>query len=239
MNPDDSASGVQPASPAAPAAPAASVQTPPNGSEAVTNPGSGAPEQLVPFSRFQEVNDKAKTAEEELRKANEELERLRQQPPTPQTPQNGDDDLDPEVVEIVKKSASKLGFVTAEQLAAREAELKLQTQVQQDVRDLEGHYASSGIPYVHQDVLKYATDNNLPITSKAALEAAYRGLNWNKILEAERQRALADNHGSGSGAERPGRSAPQQPQDPNKVEGRNPQERGISRIRAARQKLSI
>lgn len=241
MDPSNPGPGVQTAPPAAPAAPAAPAepQTPPpaqpsqpNGSEPVTNPG-GTPEQTVPFDRFQEVNDAKKAAEEEAQRLRDELaQRSNSQP---QLPQNDDDDLDPDVEELIRKGAKKLGLVSQAELDAQ----RMQSQVQQDVRDLESSTANSGVPYVHADVLKYAETNNIPLTSKAALEAAYKQMNWDKLIEVERQRAIQGaNNPPASGAERPGGGGTPSPSEEPDVQGRNPKERGISRIRAARQKIA-
>lgn len=224
-----------PAEPAAPAAtePQAPAQpNDPTGSEPVTNPGDKS-EQTVPFARFQEVNDKAKEAEERATKLQEELD---QRPQTPSiTPQNGEEELDPEVVDLVSKSAKKLGFVTQEELAQRETDI----QVRQDVRELETTPPNVGIPYDHKEVLKYANDNNLPITSKAALRAAYRELNYDKIVEAERQKAIEGYKTAGSsGAEQPGSTGATPPSEP-ELTGKTAKERTRERIRNARQKLSV
>lgn len=235
MDPQNPAPGVtaSPANPAAPAAPEPQAPQgqpiPPSGREPVTNPG-GTPEgQYVPFDRFQEVNNRAKIAEEEAQRFREENEQLRGQQTPP--PQGDDEDLDPDVEDLIRRGAKKLGLVSSEELAERE----LRAQVQQDVKDLETQYANSGVPYEHQSVLKYAEDNNLPITSKAALRAAYRELNWDKIVEAERQSAITQFKENGSGrAERPGSSGNQPPKDPTQpVHGTK------NRIRAARQRLNV
>lgn len=236
MDPQNPASGV-PASPAAPVASATAEpqapQTPtapPTGSEPVTNTGSGQPEgQSVPFDRFQEVNNKAKTAEEENERLRQELEQVRQQPSSKPSV-DGDDDLDPDVEDIIRRGAKKLGLVSQDELDSRD----LRTQVLQDVKDLESTYGNSGVPYEHNAVMKYANDNNMPVTSKAALRAAYRELNWDKIVEAERQGAITQFKENGSsGAERPGSSGNQSPQDPTPVQGTK------NRIKAARQRLRI
>lgn len=220
--PTEPAANPAPTEPITPTAPV----NPQPGSEPVQTP-AGTPEQTVPFSRFQEVNDAKKAAEDEL-------EQLRQQqPPAPVITE--DDELDPDVEELIRKGAKKLGLVSQTELAAE----RMKIQVDQDVKALEGKYASTDVPYDHKQVMQYAQINNMPITSKASLESAYRSMNWDVLMERERQRAI-DSAGSspnGSGAERPGGGGPTPPAE-EPVAGRNPRERGMSRIRAARQKLA-
>lgn len=229
-----------PAEPAAPAAPT-EPQTPiaqeptPNGSEPVTNPG-GTNEQTVPFDRFQEVNDKAKAAEAKAQELEEENERLRNPEPASSTnPQNNDDELDPEVEALIRKGAKKLGLVSQDDLAAA----RNRDQVQQDINDLTATPPVAGIPYDNKTVMDYAKANNLPVTSKNALVAAYKSANWDKILEAERQRAI-DGYktGGSSGAERPGSTGATPPVEP-EITGKSTKERTRERIRNARQKLTV
>lgn len=225
-----------PAPSAEPAAPvtepaAAAPPTEPTGSEPVTNPGDKT-EQTVPFTRFQEVNDKAKAAEE---RANQLQEELNQRELTPPMPQNNDDELDPEVEELIRKGAKKLGLVSQDELAAD----RNKVQVQQDISDLTANPPNPGIPYDNKAVMDYANANSLPITSKAALRAAYRELNYDKIVEVERQRAIDGYKTSGSsGAEQPGSSGAVAPQEP-QLTGKSTKERTRERIHNARQKLSI
>lgn len=224
----DDPNGV-PAPPAEPATPVAPVEPPPApspGSEPVINPEG----QSVPFTRFQEVNDKAKAAEERATQLEADLEAERA---AKVIPPSGDDELDPEVVDLVSKSAKKLGFITQEELTQRETT----AQVKQDVRELEATPPVVGIVYDHQAVIDHANKNNLPITSKNALIAAYRDLHWEQIIDAERNRALDDFKANGAGGgERPGSGGPTPPTEP-EITGRNPRERIRDRISKARSKL--
>ena len=226
---------VEPGVTAPPAEPAAPVSTPaapapsqvPSGSEPVINPGSD-PEQTVPFSRFQEVNDKAKQAEEENTRLQQELEVSKQLPST-------DDDLDPDVEEMIRKGAKKLGLVSKDELAANQSRI----QVEQDIKELTATPPNPGIPYDNKAVMDYAKTNNMPITSKAALRAAYRELNYDKIVEAQRQSAIEGYRKAGSsGAEQPGSSGAVAPEEP-ELTSKTPKERTRERIRNARQKLTI
>lgn len=222
-----------PAEPAAPAAPAPSEPaqpTEPTGGEAVTSTGKEG-EQTVPFSRFQEVNDKAKQAEEDAQKANEELEALRQQQQS-STP-NSDEDPDPDIEKVLDSYAKRKGLVSKEELATEQTKI----QVQQDVKDLTATPPNPGIDYDHKAVMKYAQDNNMPVTSKAALRAAYRELNYDKIVEAQRQSAIEGyKKANSSGAEQPGSTGATAPEEP-ELTGKIAKERTRERIRLARQKL--
>lgn len=219
-----------PVEPAAPVVePSAPSQTPPAGSEPDTN--AGDPGAMVPSDRLREETEKRRKAEERAQELEQQLAQSKQ----PQTPQNDDDDLDPETEEIIRKGAKKLGLVSQAELDKR----NLDIQVQQDVKDLETTPPSPGIPYDHKAVMEYAQANNLPITSKSALQAAYKELNWNKIMEGERQRAIEGYKTAGSSsAESPGSGGPQPPSEP-EITSKNPKERTRERIRLARQKLQV
>lgn len=192
---------------AEPAAPAAPAPAEPTGGDPVTSTGESK-EQTVPFSRFQDVNDKAKAEAERAAQLEEELAQLKEQ--QNQTPQN-EDEVDPEVLDLVKKSASQLGFVSKDELDAREARI----QVQQDITDLTAQYKESGIPFDGKKVMDYAKDNNLPITSKKALEAVYRDMNYEAIVEANRKAAvdsyLAGDKSSGEKGTSSGDKPPEEP----------------------------
>lgn len=201
------------------------VQTEPTGSEPVTNPGTGG-EQTVPFTRFQEVNDKAKTAEERATKAEEELQQFKEQ--QVQTPQNSDDEVDPDVLDLVKKSAAKLGFVSKEDLDGREAQI----QVRQDLSELTSQYKDSGIPFDGKAVIDFAKANGMPLGSKRSLDAVYKEMNYDAIIEAQRKSAVdAFQQGSKSGAEKPGSAGAKAPQEPQAGSLKD-------RIKSAREKVS-
>jgi len=210
--------------PVEPAAPAAASTTPPSGSEAVINSG-GTEEQQVPFTRFQEVNDKAKEAEERAERLQGELDAAKQT----QTPPNSDDDVEPDVLDLVKKSGAKLGFVSKEELDAREARI----QVQQDINDLSTQYKDSGIPFDGKKVIDYAKANGMPLGSKKSLDAVYKEMNYDTIVEAQRKAAVAAyQEGAKSGGEKPGPKGAQAPEEPKAGSLRD-------RIKAAREKAGV
>lgn len=233
-NPGDTATPpvAEPAASAAPAEPSAPLvpSAQPNGSEPDTNPGNGEPA-MVPSDRLREETEKRRKAEEDF----DEYKKAHPDEPAPVVSQNPDDELDPDVVDLVSKSAKKLGFVTQEELAAERA----QDQVRRDVSDLIATPPVAGVPFDDKAVMEYASENGLPITSKNALVAAYRSANWDKIMEAERQRAIDGfKSGNSSGAERPGSSGASPPAEP-EIQGKSPKERTRERIRLAREKLTI
>ena len=206
MDPQNPTPGVT-TPPVEPAAPAAPAPTEPTGSEPVINTGD-TKDQAVPFTRFQEVNDKAKAEEERASRLERELEDLKAQ--QPQTPQNDDEDIEPDTLELIKKSASKLGLVSKEELDAREATI----QVKQDLNELTSHYKDSSVPFDGKKVIDYAKANGMPLGSKKSLDAVYKEMNYDAIIEAQRKAAIADfQQGSKSGGEKPGSQGPQAPKE--------------------------
>lgn len=222
--------------PADPAASAATAQSTPNGSEPVTNPGSTTPEQQVPFSRFQSANDKAKAAEDRAAKAEQELEESRQkqtQTPPP-SDDDDDDDIDPSVRNLVTKIIKKEGYVKKDEVdasvsAASEAQNR-QRQYQEDTAALTTQYANSGVPFVAEEVRTYAKENGITISSKASLDATYKAMNSDKIIENARNAAVTEfQEGGALSGEKPGSNGATPPEEP--------QVRGLkNRIAAARQK---
>jgi hypothetical protein len=215
---DPGATATPPVEPSAPVEPS-------TGSEPVTNT-EVKPEHSVPFDRFQEVNDKAKEAEEKVRVSEARIAELEAQ--QTRTPSDEDIELEPDTEKLLDSYVKKHGFVSQQDLAAERNKI----QVQQDIRDLTDQYAKSGIPFEDKKIFDYAKQNNLPITSKSALDAAYKQMNWDKLVETERQRAIDQfKSGNSSSGEKPGSSAPTTPEEPQTGNLR-------SRIRAAHQKLN-
>jgi hypothetical protein len=213
--------------PTDPTAPAATTQ-PTTGSEAEIN--SGGEEALVPSHRVREETEARRKAEERATQLETELETERQKA---RTPAPNDDEPDPEVEKLLDSYAKRKGLVSQEVLAAEQSKI----QVQRDVEDLTTNPPNPGIPYDNKAVMDYAKANSMPITSKAALRAAYREMNYDKIVEAQRQSAIdAYKKAGSSGAEQPGSAGAVAPEEP-KLTGTTPKERAKERIRLARQKL--
>lgn len=191
-----------------PAAPAAPAPSEPTGSEPVINP-SGTEEQTVPYTRFQEVNKAKADAEEKSARLESELEAERQAK-APVTSEE-DDDIDPETLDLVNKSAKKLGFVSKEELDARD----LKDQVQKDIDNLTSEYKDSSVPFDGKAVIKYANDNNMPLGSKQSLDAVYQYMNRDAIIEANRKAAIESfQKGSASSGEKPGSAGAKLPEEP-------------------------
>ncbi len=191
--------------PPEPATPVAPAPNEPSGGDPVTSSGEGK-EQTVPFSRFKEVNDKAKQHEEQIAQLQSDIESLR----TPAST-TSEEEIDPEVLDLVRKSADKLGFISKEEFDKRET----QNQVRQDINDLASQYKQSGIPFDGEAVIKYATDNGMPIGSKKSLDAVYKEMNYEAIIEANRKAAIESyQKGLKSGGEKPGSKGSQLPQEP-------------------------
>jgi hypothetical protein len=217
--------------PVDPAASAAVADPPaPTGSEPDTN--SGTEPEMVPSGRLREETEKRRRAEEDNTRLQAELEASK----TPTPPTTDDDYPDETTEKLLDAYVKKHGFVSQEELAKQ----RNQIQVQQDVKDLETTPPNPGIAYDHREVMDYAKTNNMPVTSKAALRAAYRELNYDKIVETERQKAIDTYKKTGqSGAELPGSSGAAPPSEPKLSPNLSPKERTRERIRLARQNLTI
>lgn len=197
-------------------------QTTTTGSEADNN---SSEEAMVPSHRVREETEQRHKAEERARELEERIAAMEAR-----NTQSSDEEveLEPDTERLLDAYVKKHGFVSQKELADERNRL----QVQQDVRDLTDQYAKSGIPFEDRKVFDYAQQNNLPITSKAALDAAYKQMNWDKIVEAERQRAIDQfKTGNSSSAEKPGSSAPRTTEEPTPGDLK-------SRIHAARLKLN-
>ena len=221
QNPQDPGVTAPPAEPTVTPAPSE-----PTGSEPVINTGK-TEEQTVPFTRFQEVNDKAKEAEDRAARLESELEAERTA--KAQVPSQEEEDIDPETVELVKKSASKLGLVSKEELDAREATI----QVKSDINELTSQYKDSSVHFDGQKVIDYAKANGMPLGSKKSLDAVYKEMNYSAIIEAQRKAAVESfQKGSASSGEKPGSSGAQPPteQKPGSLK---------DRIKAARENAGV
>lgn len=208
---------------------------PSNGSEAVTNSEDKdthkMPENQVPFERYQAANNAKRDAEEARIKAEERATELERELEA-KSPKQPEEDIDPEVEKLIGAYAKKHGLLTKAELDAQ----RTQDQVRSDVKDLQTKYATSGIPFDDKAVYKYATDNGVSISSKASLEAVYRQMNFDKIMSAERQRALDSYKNNPNGVEKPG-SSPSEPSKEDKNMSRT--ERKAARFQAVREKLGM
>lgn len=212
---------------AEPAASAAEQPTPSNGSEPENNSG----EATVPSARLREETEKRRKAEEDNTRLQQELDAAK----TPPTPSGDEVELEPDTEKLLDSYAKKRGLVSQEELASERNKI----QVQQDVKELTASPPNPGIPFNDKDVAEYAKTNNLPITSRQAWVAAYRQLNYDKIVEAERQKAIDGYKSAGSsGAETPGSGGAIAPEEP-ELTSKDPKSRTRERIRNARSKLNV
>lgn len=185
-------SGVETGSP-----PDGTQDTTPTGREAVTNSGEGQ-EQAVPFSRFQEVNDAKKVAEERAAEAERKLQESTAAQPSGNEP-------DPDVEKTLDDYAKRHGLMTKGEFEKQQQDTAARIQVRQDTSELRTQYKESGVPFDDKAVFSYMKDHNMSVTSKDAMDAAYQHMNREKIMEAARNKAIADfQEGAKSGAERPG-----------------------------------
>jgi hypothetical protein len=189
-----------------------------SGSEVVNNSDEER-DKSVPYDRFHEVNEAKKQYEDRARKAEEELEKLREE----SRPQENEteNEIEPDVEKLLDSYAKKKGFVSQNEL-----------QVQSDIQDLKQEYAKSDTPFDDKAIYDYAKKNSVPIpASKAAWRALYRDMNYDSILEAERKRAVTDyREGAKNTAERPGSGGAKAPSEQKHVDRK-------SRIHAAAQKI--
>ena len=172
-------------------APTAPVEAPTD-SEVVTNSGDADTEQNIPFSRFQEVNNKAKAESERATELQARLDEIEAQ-----TTKEPDVDIDPEVKETLDAYMKQQGYVRQEDLQAKELAL----QADRDMAALKTQYSG----FDKQKVLDFAKEKSISLTSKDAVEATYLFMNKDSILEAERKSAVAAAESAPkSVAERPG-----------------------------------
>lgn len=230
------APGDNPAAPPAANAPAPAsdpaAMNPTSGSEPDTNPSGNQDSAQVPSYRLREANEAKRAAEDKAEKLQQELDAAKQPPPSSD---DDDDDIDPNVQSLVTKIIKKQGYVKKDEVdASVQATVRaqeLRQQYQQDTTDLTSKYASTGIPFVADDVRNYAKENGIVISGKASLEATYQVMNSDKIVENTRNAAIAEyKEGGASSGEKPGSSGASMPAEP--------EVRGLkNRISAARAKL--
>lgn len=211
------------------------VPTPPVEAPVVTPPASEGvippvepQEQAVPYERFQEVNNRAKKAEERAAQAEKNVSDFLQRF---KDPFEDEVEIEDDVKQILDSYVKKNGFVTKEQMDQAQKTAELNAQVSSDVTSLTAQYKDSSVPYDNAKVLAYAKENGISITSKASLESAYLMANREAILEANAKAAVTNFQETGkSGAEKPTPGGGTSPEEP-EVHGLK------ARIKAARAKL--
>lgn len=233
MAEETTSSGVETASPAAepatPVAPAVSEApsvTQPTASEGVTTPeDEKKPEQSVPYSRFVEVNSAAKKAQEDAAEAKQRLEEIQQALSPKSEPEVT---LDPDVEKVLEGWAKSKGYVTQEELSQERVRLQLE----EDVASLKSKYQD----FDPVKITEFAKENGIGLNSKAALEATYKYMNAEKVVDEAKKQAIEESRNS-EFAERPGAGG-QPPAPKDDVEGGDSRSRIRSRIGNAMKKLS-
>ena len=174
------------------------------GSEADNN----SSEAMVPSHRVREATEARRQAEaerDELRRQLEEANKLSS---------SEEDDIDPEVRSLVTKILEKDGYVKKSDVEQAVQQSDLKRQYNEDVNSLTSKYSKTGIPFNAQEVMSFANENGINITNKASLEAAYRQMNYDKILDAERNAAITSyKEGGKTSAEKPGSSGATAPEE--------------------------
>lgn len=127
------------------------------------------PDKTIPYSRFKEVNEKARQAEERLK----ELEERMNQSSTPQK------EYDPQA-EQVKQTLKQYGFVSEEDVKKELQKLREDSALEQRLTRLEGSYSGKdGRPkFDRNDVVQFAIDNQI-----ADPEAAYKIMHEKELID--------------------------------------------------------
>ena len=206
MDPNPDSGDTTPASPAAnDPGTQPDPNQPANGSEPENNSGKEA---MVPSHRLREETDARRAAERRAEEAEAKIKASETQP-------SKGEELDPDVEKLFDSYAKNKGLLTRAEFAKQQQEATAKIQVKQDVSELKSQYKDSGVPFDDQAVFDYMKDHGIPVTSKDSLDAAYLQMNRSKILEGERNKAIADfKEGGKSSAEKPDAGGNKQPSSP-------------------------
>jgi len=166
------------------------------GSEAENN----SSEAMVPSHRVREATEARRQAEAERDELRQQLEEAQKS-----SSASTDDEVDPEVQTLVTKILEKGGYVKKDDVSQAVQASEVKRQYNEDVASLNSKYGTSGVPFKIEAVRSFANENGINITSKASLEAAYRQMNYDKIVEAERNAAITSfKEGGKNSTEKPG-----------------------------------
>lgn len=130
--------------------------------------------QYVPLERFQEVNDRQKQTAAELATIKESLASLGTPPAA--------DDLDPDVAKTLDSYMTRNGYVKKSELAQEAAK----TQVSLDLAQMKTNHSLTDAEI--QDLRSHAT--KIGAHDRSGLEAAYRDLYFDRIVEGQIKAAL-------------------------------------------------
>lgn len=183
----------------------------PTGSEADTNTGEDDEgKKPVPYSRFKQVLEESKATKTELAGMADrlaDLEKVKTQVAKADDASEEDTGLSKEGKEILKKN----GFLTLEEVEAREANLLAKIGGRQayekDAADTADWAKKQGYPdFKLEDVEAHAKDKFGGITSPASMKAAYKDLHEEAINEVIVKRAIAQANKPKAVAEKPNAS---------------------------------
>ena len=188
--------------PTPPAAPVAPAPTPTPASEGVTTPPDK--EQFVPFSRFKEVNDSLKETRETQTQTQAELTRIKEalggisRPAADDTPS-----LDPEAQKALEAYLGQQGFV-------KKADLEKETAAQRAQSDLAELKTTHKLSDDDLDKVR-AQAVKMGAANRDGLEAAYKTLFFDQLVEDRIKEALSNVGRPGTSAEVPGKGTPPAP----------------------------
>lgn len=149
-------------------------------------------EQMVPYKRFQEVNEKAKRTEE-LEARLKELE-AKANPPVPEDEQT----------KAVKETLKSLGFVTQEQQQQELQRQREDAQLDKSFAKLEAKYdGKDGRPkFDRQDILDYYRETKVSNDPEVLYEQKYKKdlINWEVKQALNKTKGIKTEASDGSGS---------------------------------------
>lgn len=194
-------------------------ETPTNSEVAPEAPAPETPvdteELKVPKSRFDEVYAEAKSNKRELDEVKAALEQIKSQ--TTAEPVNEGPDLEPEAQAAIEKLLKAKGLMTRAEFEEAQSVERAASQLQTDVRELSGWAEKEGYPkFEVGKVQEWAKENNVSITSKSSLKAAYLAQNQEAIIAAAIKRGVSASEAPKATVEKPGAGTGKAPSEPAK-----------------------
>ena len=127
---------------------------------------------------------KPRTSKRELEEVKATIAELKNSNAT-KAPVDETPDLDPEAQAAINKWAKSQGFMTKAEFEESNLASSAKSQLTADVAELSSWSESKGYPkFDHEAVNEWAKENNVAITSMAALKGAYLSQNQDAILTA-------------------------------------------------------
>ena len=158
----------------------------------------------IPYTRFQEVNEKNKELTETVEQIQAEMERLKSQTPPPPAPA-----IDPQALEV-KQQLAQLGFMTREQYQTETMRQKEDMKVGQEIDRLSKTFnGSDGRPkFNKKEILDFAVKQGF--TKPEHLELAYKQkyekelLDWHIKNATLKSKGIKTESSDGSGSSNAG-----------------------------------